>query len=765
MGIERAVGTKSCNGSGVAGKRASGTLMTEIVIFGRGGQGGVTLAKLIAMTYFLRDLYAQAFGVYAAERSGAPLRAFVRIDSQEIICRNQIYEPDHVVVLEPTLVDERITEGLKPGGWIILNTPLAPVELADRFPGYRLATLDASRLALDNQLGTRTTPILNTTMLGAIAKVFEVPFETVHEALADSRFLGGNLSAARQAYDSVTLGSLSTAECRPRPAVRAPGTTLSILDPEAGSMPEIKTGTWAKQRPHQREYESPCNDGCPAGNDVRGFLAAVRERDLDLALSILRLTSPFPAICGRVCPAPCMHACHRSALDQAVNIRELERYVADHADSPVRPVEASRESVAVIGSGPAGLSACYHLALLGYQVTLFEGQAELGGVMRTGIPAYRLPREVLDREIRFVLDHGIQVQLNARISRKDLVCLTQQHAALFVATGLQEYRALNLGDHDPAVVVEGVAFLDASRSGEVSCQGERVLVIGGGNTAVDAARTARRLGAREVEIVYRRTRAEMPAIAEETEEAIEEGIRLRELISPIRLFPAAGSWRLACRRMQLGEPDESGRRRPEPIEGPGGSVELECDRVILALGQSADLSVFPEGAEIREDGRLAGLTSAPVFSGGDLHQNAGTVTAAIGSGRKAAWHIHRTLSGEDLFPGEQHQVVPLKAVRLNAFTLKPQREAVLREPEERIRDFAEVRLGLEESPQHWEAWEESQRCFSCGSCTHCDVCRANCPEGILTRRGDEYAFNYDYCKGCGLCAFECPRGVIYMEQL
>jgi 2-oxoacid:acceptor oxidoreductase gamma subunit (pyruvate/2-ketoisovalerate family) len=739
--------------------------MTEIVIFGRGGQGGVTLAKLVALTYFLQDQFAQAFGVYAAERTGAPLRAFVRIDTREISCRNQIYEPDHVVVLEGSLIDERVAEGLKPGGWMILNTPMAPSELANRFPGYRIATVDANRLALENHLGTRTTPILNTTMLGAIAKVFGQRFETVHDALSELRFLGGNLSAARQAYETVLLGSVPAERSHPQPAVRTPGTTLSILDPEAGTSPVIKTGTWAKQRPSQRQIESPCNQGCPAGNDVRGFLSAVKERDFDLALAILRRTSPFPGICGRVCPAPCMHACHRTALDQAVNIRELERYVADHAQGPALPVVTSGNSVAVIGSGPAGLSASYHLALLGYRVTLIEGQSELGGVMRTGIPEYRLPREVLDREIQFVLDHGITVRLNTRVAKTDLVRLTQEHAAMFVATGLQEYRTLNLGDHDPAIVVEGVAFLDASRTGQVQCRGERVLVIGGGNTAVDAARTARRLGAGKVQIVYRRTRAEMPAIPEEIDEAMEEGVGLRELVAPTRLVPVNGHWRLSCQRIQLGTPDESGRRRPEPIHGPAGRVDFDCDRVILALGQSADLSVFPEGAEIRENGQLIGLTSAPVFSGGDLYTNEGTVTGAIGSGRKAAWHIHRTLTGQDLFPGEISPVVPLEQVRLNAFPVKPRQEALLREPEERILDFAEVRLGLEASAQHWEAWEESQRCFSCGSCTHCDICRANCPEGILTRRGDQYAFDYDYCKGCGLCAFECPRGVIYMEQL
>jgi 2-oxoacid:acceptor oxidoreductase gamma subunit (pyruvate/2-ketoisovalerate family) len=739
--------------------------MTEIVIFGRGGQGGVTLAKLIAATYFLQDQFAQAFGVYAAERSGAPLRAFVRIDTREIICRNQIYEPDHVIVLERTLIDERVATGLKPGGWVILNTALTPADLMGRFPGYRVATVDANALAIANNLGTRTTPIVNTTMLGAVARVFDEPFGMVEAALSEFRFLDGNLKAARAAYDSVLIGPASQAACSPQPPIQQPGTTLSILDPEAGTPPVIKTGTWATQRPRQQTLQSPCNHGCPAGNDVRGFLAAVKEKDFQRALGILHRTSPLPGICGRVCPAPCMEACHRSQFDAAVNIRELERYVSDHAFS--RPAVAARrqETVAVIGSGPAGLSAAYHLARLGYGVSLFESQAELGGVMRSGIPAYRLPRKALDREIDFILRHGVEAHTGKAITKSELAELSQRFAAVFVATGLQEFRGLNLGDVDPAVAIQGVPFLDESRSGKLRLDGQRIVVAGGGNTAIDAARTALRLGAQSVRIVYRRTRAEMPAIQEEIDEALEEGVTLTELVAPLTLGKTKGGWRLACQRMRLGAPDQSGRRSPVPIEGPEGKTFVECDRVILALGQTADLSVFPEGTEIRENGRLIGLTGAPVFSGGDLQTSEGTVAAAIGSGRKAAWLIHKALAGEDLFPAAATDVVPLQAIRLNAFGLKPQHEARLRGPEERIGDFDEVRLGLEETPQHWDALEESQRCFTCGSCTACDICRANCPEAILMRRGDEYSFNYDYCKGCGLCAFECPRGVIFMEQI
>jgi len=455
-----------------------------------------------------------------------------------------------------------------------------------------------------------------------------------------------------------------------------------------------------------------------------------------------------------------MEACHRSEFDQAVNIRELERYVADHATPAPAETKSFRDRVAVIGSGPAGLIAAYHLGRLGYSVHIVESQPALGGVMRNGIPAYRLPADVLDREINFILRHGVIAVTGTRVSKSDIVRLSQEFAAIFIATGLQELRSLNPGDFDPSVATQGIDFLDSYRSGEQRLDGEQVVVIGGGNTAVDAARTARRLGA-DVQIVYRRTRAEMPAIREEIDEALEEGVCLIELLAPLSLKGNS----LVCQRMEPGEPDASGRRRPVPVEGVRGRAVLPCDRLILATGQAADLSIFPEGTEVRENGQLLGLASGPILAGGDLQTNEGTVAGAIGSGRKAAWHIHRLLTGENLFPAETVESVPLESIRFSAFNRVPSREARLRHPDQRLLDFEEVRLGLEERPRHAEALEESRRCFSCGSCTQCDICRANCPEAVLARRGDEYSFNYDYCKGCGLCQFECPRGVIVMEQL
>ncbi len=737
--------------------------MIEVTIYGRGGQGGVTLAKLIATAYFLRGKQVQAFGVYAAERSGAPLQAFVRIDDQEITNHNQIETPDHVIVLDRTLLGPRVLTGLREDGLLIVNTPEAPESLAEPFGGRRVATIDATSIAVGSGLGTRVVPIVNTTMLGAVARLFDLGLEDVDAALADLQFGGANVTAAHQAYQTIAEvrlpGSLAVA-----PTTVGAAPIVGILDDQVGEMPRIQTGDWATRQPDRRKLTPPCNDGCPAGNDVQAFVAAVGEKDYDQAVEIILRTSPFPAICGRVCPAPCMEACNRADYDESINIRELERYAGQHGKRP-KPKKPWRElRVAVVGSGPAGLSAAYHLSRLGYRVTIHERDEELGGVMRSGIPSYRLPREVLDFEIGWILEHGVTAKCRSGVDKAGLLELSRNYAAVFVATGLQELRSMDLGPGDDGIVTQGIDFLDRVRRDEESVEGMEVVVVGGGNTAMDAARSARRIGARSVRVIYRRTRNEMPAIAEEIEEALEEGIILDELVAPVRLRPGASGAVLTCNRMRLGEPDESGRRRPVPETGEDAYFDLRCDRVILALGQSADLSILPEGGELREGGKLLGLTGAPVFCGGDFAANEGTVTAAIGSGRSAAWHVHRTLTGEDLFPASTEPVADQEVMKTYVFTHHPRQRSKMLPPQVRRRSFSEVRRGFD-GPDDTTAVTEAQRCFSCGVCNTCDRCLVYCPEGILLRDGDGYRFDYDHCKGCGICATQCPRGVIYMAEL
>lgn len=738
--------------------------MTEITIYGRGGQGGVTLAKLIATAYFKRGKHAQAFGVYAAERSGAPIQAFVRIDDVEITNHNQIRAPDHVVVLDRTLIGPGILAGLKHDGWLILNTPDAPEALDKRFPGCQVACVDATGIAVTNGLGTRAVPIVNTTMLGAVAQTLGLTLADAEEALRETRLAGANVTAVKQAFYQTQKETLPGSRAAPS-APSAPAKTVGLLDEEVGGPPKIRTGTWANRRPLRHTLTPPCNHACPAGNDVQAFVAAMAKKDYSLGLATLLKTSPFPGICGRVCPAPCMESCNRAGFDEAVNIRELERHAADHGLRPP-PIEPWRDQrVAIVGSGPAGLAAAYHLVHLGYPVEIFESGHELGGVLRTGIPAYRLPREVLNEEIDYVLKHGVVVHLDQRLYREDLLQLSQEFDAVFVATGLQVMRAVLLGESAAPLVWQGIEFLDHARRGQADVRDMEILVVGGGNTAIDAARTARRLGARRVQILYRRTRNEMPAITEEVQEALEEGIELNELVSPLHLARAAGHATLTCARMVLGEPDASGRRRPVLDEHPDARFNLHCDRVILALGQAANLSILPTGAEVHDGQALLGVTGGPIFAGGDFASNEGTVAAAIGSGRRAALHVHYSLMHEAEPPIDQPPLANPELILKSVFAHVPQHRGIQEPALTRIDGFAEVRHGFDDHLGDEPAAREAARCFSCGVCNDCGRCLEHCPEGILRRNGDGYQFDYDYCKGCGVCASECPRGVIYMSEL
>ena len=739
--------------------------MIEVTIHGRGGQGGVTLAKLIATAYFLQGRHAQAFGVYAAERSGAPLQAYVRIDDEEITNHNQIRTPDHLIVLDRTLMGPGMLTGLKPSGWVILNSADPPGAFEELFRGRQVATVDATRFAVENGLGTRAVPIVNTTIFGAAAKVLGLSMEDVKASLTQIKFGGPNLISAARAFQDVNAERLAGEPVIPEP-VGPTGHVAGLFDDEVGSAPLIKTGTWANRQPKRRNLTPPCNSGCPAGNDVQGFLAESAHGNHDLALEIILKTSPLPGVCGRVCPAPCMEACNRAQFDESVNVRDVERYIAEHGARPAATKPSRGERVAIVGSGPAGLSAAYTLARLGYQTTIFEAGKELGGLLRTGIPSYRLPRNVLETEIDYILEHGVDVKYGKSIDREGLLELSREFDAVFIATGLQELQSLDLGG-DGETVIQGIDFLDRARNGGVSLDGLEVVVIGGGNTAVDAARSARRIGASSVRIVYRRTRAEMPAIREEIDEALEEGVALDELVSPVRVRSDVSGTLLTCQRMQLGEPDDSGRRRPIPDTSEGSQFDLRCDRVILALGQWADLSILPAGSEVYDGKVSLGLTEAAIFTCGDFAANDGTVAAALGSGRKAAWHVHQTLTGEDLFPPPPEPVAGPEAITMHIFSHAPRREGEQLPGATRWQSFAEVRRGMVDSGEDHPAVEEAQRCFSCGVCNSCDRCVDHCPEGIMVRdgTGDGYRFDETYCKGCGLCAAECPRGVVIMANL
>ncbi len=733
--------------------------MIEIRIHGRGGQGGVTLAKLISTMRYLQGMSVQAFGLYAAERSGAPLQAFCRYDTSPITNRNLIYEPDHIVILDPSLVDLGVTKGLKEGGWILINTNEDPEFFAKKFEGYHVAVIDATSLAKKHKLGTTSLPIVNTALLGAVAKLFDVPFEDVYKTLEHAGFLGGNVDAAKEAYENVIITEIrgkAKVEKIVVPKTRTPG----LARKRVTEFPILRTGDWATQNPHRQQFLPPCNYYCPAGNDVQAFLKALTNEDVDEALAILLETTPFPSTCGRVCPAPCMTHCNRVEFDGSVNIRDLERYAGDHGNVSISPKTSRKEAIAVIGSGPAGLSAAYHLARLGYKVTVYEKEAELGGLLRTGIPKYRLPREQLDRDIQRILDLGVVAKTNTEINKEKLEELAKEFDYVLVSTGLQNQRGLSLGLDDPNVVMQGLDFLHKVSQDEIRVDGEEIVVVGGGNTAIDASRTSMRLGAKKVRIIYRRTRKEMPAIEEEIEHGLEEGLQIDYLTAPVSIKPneSGKGYLLTCRKMELGEPDESGRRRPIPIEG--SEFDIPCDRVLLALGQSPEYSILPEGEkEAVETGYKDEQLGATFFAAGDVAVNEGTVTAAIGSGRRAAHHIHQQLTGEDLhIRHDKDQVIGIEDMKLHLFDRVPRHDGETLPPEERVTSFEEVHKGLSELA-------EAKRCMSCGVCNECDLCITYCPEGVITRIGRDFRFDYDYCKGCGLCAAECPRNVIFMSSI
>jgi len=735
--------------------------MIEIRIHGRGGQGGVTLAKLLAAAEHREGKSVQAFGVYAAERSGAPVQAYLRCDDEPIHNPNQIYEPDHLIVLDPTLISPPILSGLKPGGWILMNCEKPPEHYSgqERTASFRIATLDATRIAVKHGLGSRTVPIVNTALAGAAAKLLGMNLQSVIRAFDDFGFHGGNEKAAAEAWDAVRVQ-----EDEPKPGdfhkqevSRARG--HSLIGGNEGSFPAIHTGQWANQQPVWENSTPPCNFVCPAGNDVQGFLAALTEEDVDGALEILLRTSPLPSVCGRVCPGFCMSQCNRSELEGPVNVRGLERFVGDHGNVQITAEEQRADRVAVIGAGPAGLSGAWHLARLGYQVTIFEAGSELGGLMRTGIPAYRLPREALDRDIERIMNLGVKVKFNTQIDRNQLDQLAHDYDAVLVATGLQRLTSIDLGlDLGTGMgrVMQGIEFLDLARSGSIAVEGEDIVVVGGGNTAIDAARSAFRLGADNVRIIYRRTRDEMPAIAEEVDDAIDEGIQIDFLCAPVKISPDDAKRQLSCLRMELGEPDESDRRRPVPV--PDSGFEVPCDRIILAVGQAADLSLLPENAELSSRHPIEQDGEAPVYPAGDLLNNEGTVTAAIGCGRDMALLLHQRFSGERLYqePPAAETVVRADQVRMQHFALHHRHEGRVLPFEQREASFDEVRQGLEDV-------EEARRCLSCGVCNACDRCVTYCPDGVLRRVGKNIVFDYDYCKGCGVCVSECSRAVIYMK--
>jgi len=528
---------------------------------------------------------------------------------------------------------------------------------------------------------------------------------------------------------------------------------------------------WALKTP-------PCTMACPNSNDVRGCLTTIAQSEssggtyaesLEKAWSIITNTNPFPGTCGRVCPHMCQDDCNRNEKDEPVNFSSVERVIGDYGIKHNLSYKKIREEsypdkVAVIGSGPSGLSCAYQLARRGYPVTVFESFDKAGGMLRWGIPDYRLPRDVLDAEIAAILNLGVDIKYNTRVGDGiSFDNLQKEYKAIYVAIGAHQGIKLGIPSEDAPNVFTGVGFLNKVNSGEKVAVGQKVAVIGGGNSAIDAARVSLRLGA-NVTILYRRTRNEMPAIEHEIVAAEEEGINFQFLTQPVEILKngekATG---VRCIRMQLGEPDASGRPRPVRIEG--SEFDVETDTLIAAISQQP---VFEGLESIKNgDGWISidekNQTSLDgVFAGGDVTNRLGLVSEAIGLGRKAAESIDAYLSGVTSESVSLPPVVTASGVKPEYFDVQPRNEETSLAVEQRVSNFSVITSALDEA----QVMAEAKRCFSCGNCFGCDACFSYCQEGAIKiappGAGLKYEFNLNLCTGCKKCAEECPCGFIDM---
>ena len=528
---------------------------------------------------------------------------------------------------------------------------------------------------------------------------------------------------------------------------------------DVGSSLANHTGSWRNERPVYVDLLPPCNHACPAGENIQAWLYLAEEGDYEAAWRQLMADNPFPAVEGRVCYHPCETACNRGQLDEAVNIHAVERFLGDEAQKQGWKVEAGAPTgkhVLVVGAGPSGLSAAYHLRRLGHDVTVHDAGPMAGGMMRFGIPKYRLPRDILDGEIARIVDMGVAIELNSKVSDIPAMMKEQGFDAAFVAVGAHLAKRTDIPAREASKILDAISVLrDMETDEEPPLLGRRVVVYGGGNTALDMARTAKRLGASEALVVYRRTREQMPAHDVELEEALDEGVILHWLTTIKQIDGTT----FTVEKMEV---DENGW--PQPT---GEFETLEADTLVLALGQAVDtgfLKTIP-GVKITDDGVIdvdaTMMTGFPgLFAGGDMVPAERTVTVAIGHGKKAARNIDGWLRGEEPAPRAEPRVAGYE--RLNTWyytdadkTVQPALDLIRRQT-----TFDEIHGGLDET----NALFEARRCLSCGNCFECDNCYGVCPDNAVIKLGPgkRFAFNYDFCKGCSLCATECPCGAIDM---
>ncbi|MBP7608551.1 MAG: NAD(P)-binding protein [Steroidobacteraceae bacterium] len=526
------------------------------------------------------------------------------------------------------------------------------------------------------------------------------------------------------------------------------------LDP--GSSLANHTGSWRTVRPVYVDRLPPCNDACPSGENIQGWLFHAESGDYEKAWRLLTEANPLPACMGRVCYHPCETACNRAQLDECVGVNAIERFIGDealkHGWKFTPPAKSTGMRVLVVGAGPSGLSAAYQLARVGHTVTIREAGPLAGGMMRFGIPKYRLPREVLDAEIARIVTLGVSIELNSKVD--DVLAAKREghFDAVFLAVGAHIAKRAYLPAGSAGRMLDAVEVLRSMEGEERPLLGRRVVVYGGGNTALDVARTAKRLGAEESVIVYRRTREKMPAHDAELEEALQEGVLVKWL-STIR---EAGESSITVEKMML---DEKGMAQPT-----GEFETLAADSVVLALGQDVDLSLLEgvpgleiEGGVVKVDANM--MTGHPgIFAGGDMVPGERTVTVGIGHGKLAARNIDAWLRGETWTHPPRPELASFDKLNTWYYSDAPKAQRPVLDMVRRQSTFEEVVGGFDPATAQFEA----RRCLSCGNCFECDNCYGVCPDNAVIKlgAGNRYAFNYDYCKGCGLCVSECPCGAI-----
>jgi NADPH-dependent glutamate synthase beta subunit-like oxidoreductase len=557
-----------------------------------------------------------------------------------------------------------------------------------------------------------------------------------------------------------------------------------------GSTEVIETGKWGFQKPHTAFMTAPCQEACPAGIHIPQFLYLTQEKMYDEALFTILRENPLPGVCGRVCFHPCEASCNRAQYDESVSIHAMERFVSDVTSNQIQNIQlhSSRNSkkVAVVGAGPAGLSCAYFLSLLGYHTTIFEAQKEPGGVMRWGIPEYRLPKSILRKEIQRILSLPIEMRTGVRVGKDILFDELDPFDAIFLSPGAGMKAPLSMKGGNWERVWKGGEFLERINSKEKINLGKETIVIGGGNTAMDVARSALRLGSK-VTIAYRRTRNEMPAIPDEIIEAEGEGVRFEFLVQPVKInMTKKKRGAVTFQRMKLTSPDQGNRPKPIPVKG--DFLTLETDSLITAVGELVDLSWIPK--KFIKDDLIEPGSTPKIFAGGDAVAQPRTIVTAIASGKRAAICIDFFLRGDDdgkdlskisiggkgslsmeaYLQGRDSGEWPEKKEvvsypQINTLYFEPNRRVRMRKRQRNkiLKGFSEVNLGYNTKEANFSA----SRCFSCGTCNYCYNCYFFCPEGVISLNPLDRTRVVDYlhCKGCGTCAKACPRSVVVMKEV